>query len=205
MAETGFGIRMLEWDAKGGFRVNGKTVKLKGGCMHHDHGILGACSYDKAEYRRVKKLKELGYNAIRYSHNPAGKNFLDVCDALGMYVMDESFDQWKLPQSAYDYAQRFDQEWRKDVAALVSKDYNHPSVIMYCIGNEITDTGLPFGAGISKDITELFHQLDETRPTTIAINSMLSVLAARQAKRRHRRLKKTAEKIQKKKIWAVLK
>lgn len=194
MADDRFGIRMLAWDAKGGFRINGKTIKLKGGCIHHDHGILGACSYDKAEYRRVKKLKELGYNAIRYSHNPAGKNFLDVCDELGMYVMDETFDQWKLPQSPYDYAQCFEQEWRKDVTALVSKDYNHPGVIMYCVGNEITDTGLPVGAAISKDLNELFHQLDDTRPTTIAINSMLSVLAARQAERAALETEKSAGK-----------
>lgn len=184
MADTKFGVRTIAWDAKNGLMINGKTVKLRGGCIHHDHGMLGACSYDKAEYRRVKKLKELGYNAIRYSHNPAGKNFLEACDELGMYVMDETFDQWRLPQSANDYAQYFDSEWRKDVTALVSKDYNHPSVIMYCVGNEITDTGLAFGAAISKEINELFHRLDKTRPTTIAINSMLSVLAARQAERK---------------------
>lgn len=183
-AESRFGIRMITWGAEKGFQINGKTIKLKGGCIHHDHGLLGACSYDKAEYRRVKKLKELGYNAIRYSHNPAGKNFLDICDELGMYVLDETFDQWKIPQSPYDYAKHFDAEWKKDITALVSKDYNHPSVIMYCIGNEITDTGLPFGAAISKMLNETFHQLDTTRPTTIAINSMLSVLAARQAERK---------------------
>ena len=184
LADTKFGVRTIAWDAKNGLMINEETVKLRGGCIHHDHGILGACSYDKSEYRRAKKLKELGYNAIRYSHNPAGKNFLEACDELGMYVMDETFDQWRLPQSVNDYAQYFDREWKKDVMALVSKDYNHPSVIMYCIGNEITDTGLGFGAAISKEINELFHQLDKTRPTTIAINSMLSVLAARQAERK---------------------
>lgn len=183
-AEARFGIRMITWGAEKGFQINGRTIKLKGGCIHHDHGLLGACSYDKAEYRRVKKLKELGYNAIRYSHNPAGKNFLDICDELGMYVLDETFDQWKIPQSPHDYAKHFDAEWKKDVTALISKDYNHPSVIMYCIGNEITDTGLPFGASISKMLNETFHQLDTTRPTTIAINSMLSVLAAKQAERK---------------------
>ena len=176
-----FGIRILEWDAENGFRINGETVKLRGGCVHHDHGIIGAASYDRAERRRIEKLKEFGYNAIRYSHNPAGKNFLDICDELGMYVIDESFDQWKVPQSKHDYACFFDQEWEKDVRSLVAKDYNHPSVIMYCIGNEITDTGLPFGAMISKQLNALFHKLDPSRPTMIAINSMLSVLAAKQA------------------------
>lgn len=183
-AESRFGIRMVTWGAEKGLQINGNTVKLKGGCIHHDHGPLGACSYDKAEYRRVKKLKELGYNALRYSHNPAGKNFLDVCDQLGMYVLDETFDQWKISQSPHDYAKYFDAEWKKDVDALISKDYNHPCVIMYCIGNEITDTGLPFGAAISRMLNDVFHQADTTRPTTIAINSMLSVLAARQAERK---------------------
>ena len=177
-----FGIRTLRWDARKGFQVNGQTVKLRGGCVHHDHGILGAASWDKAEYRRAKKLKELGYNAIRYSHNPAGKNFLDICDELGLYVIDESFDQWRIPQSAYDYALHFDSEWQRDVESMVSKDYNHPCVIMYCVGNEITDTGLPFGGSICKAICARYKELDSSRPTMIAINSMLSTLAAMKAK-----------------------
>ena len=182
-----FGIRKLEWNARQGFMVNGNTVKLKGGCIHHDNGPLGACSYAKAEYRRVKKLKDMGYNAIRYSHNPSSRTFLEVCDELGMYVLEETFDQWKVPQSAYDYALYFDSEWEKDVEALIRKDYCHPSVIMYCVGNEITDTGLPHGAAICKAICEKVRSMDATRPTTIAINSMLSVLAAKMAE------KKTAE------------
>lgn len=184
VVENRFGLRMLSWSAKAGFQVNGKTVKLRGGCVHHDHGILGAASYDKAEYRRIQKLKDFGFNAIRYSHNPAGKNFLDACDELGMYVLDESFDQWKTPQSTYDYALHFDAEWEEDIEALVAKDYNHPCVIMYCIGNEITDTGLPYGAAIAKQLSDKFRVLDDTRPTTIAINSMLSVLADMQVKQR---------------------
>ena len=181
-AETSFGIRTLSWDTKNGFQVNGQTVKLRGGCVHHDHGILGACAYEKAEYRRVAKLKEMGFNAIRYSHNPAGKAFLNACDRLGMYVIDESFDQWKVPQTAHDYALHFDDEWQRDVASMVSKDYSHPCVIMYCVGNEITDTGLPFGAAICQGICAQFKALDDTRPTMIAINSMLSVLASMKAK-----------------------
>lgn len=181
-AESTFGIRTLHWDAESGFQVNGETVKLRGGCIHHDHGILGACAYEKAEYRRIKKLKDMGFNAIRYSHNPAGKSFLKVCDEIGMYVIDESFDQWKVPQSAHDYALHFDAQWRMDVASMVSKDYNHPCVIMYGVGNEITDTGLPFGGAICKGICAAFKALDDTRPTMIAINSMLSVLANMKAK-----------------------
>lgn len=180
-AECRFGIRKLDWDAQNGLRVNGKTVKLKGGCVHHDHGPLGARSFDKAEYRRLKTLKDLGYNAIRYSHNPTSRVFLDICDELGLYVLDETFDQWKLPQSTYDYAIYFDAEWKKDVEALVKKDYSHPSVIMYCVGNEITDTGLPHGALICGMICGFIKSMDDTRPTTIAINSMLSVLADKMA------------------------
>lgn len=183
-SEIRFGIRSLVWDAEKGFQVNGNTVKLKGGCIHHDHGSLGACSVYKAELRRVKKLKELGYNAIRYSHNPAGKLFLDICDEVGMYVLDETFDQWKLPQTTYDYAGYFDAEWKKDVEALVKKDYNHPSVIMYCVGNEITDTGLPHGALICQAIAGTFKSLDATRPTTIANNVLLSVMAKKMAEQK---------------------
>ncbi len=175
------GIRTLSWDSRKGLQVNGNTVKLRGGCIHHDHGPLGACYYDKAEYRRVKTLKNLGYNAIRYSHNPANREFLEICDQLGMYVLDETFDQWKLPQSDFDYAIHFDEEWQKDVRALVRKDFSHPSVIMYCIGNEITDTGLPHGALLAQAINGLFKALDPTRPTTIAVNPMLTVLARKMA------------------------
>ncbi len=182
--EIKFGIRTLAWDAEKGFQVNGKTVKLKGGCIHHDNGPLGACSYHKAEYRRVKKLKELGFNAIRYSHNPTGRVFLEICDELGMYVLEETFDQWKLPQSSHDYAQYFDAEWQKDVRAIVRKDYSHASVIMYCVGNEITDTGLPHGALICQAISGLFKELDESRPTTIANNVLLSVMAKKMAEKK---------------------
>ena len=175
------GIRTIAWDSKKGLQINGNTVKLKGACVHHDHGPLGACSYDKAEYRRAKKLKELGYNAIRYAHNPSSRILLDVCDEVGMYVLDETFDQWKLPQSDKDYAIYFDAEWQKDVKALIHKDYSHPSVIMYCIGNEITDTGLPHGPIIAKMINDVFKAEDPTRPTTIAINPMLTVLARKMA------------------------
>lgn len=183
-AEIRFGIRTISWDAENGFQVNGHTVKLKGGCIHHDNGPLGACSYYKAEYRRVRKLKELGYNAIRYSHNPTGRVFLDVCDELGMYVLDETFDQWRIPQSTYDYAMYFEKEWKKDVQALVRKDYSHPSVIMYCVGNEITDTGLPHGAVICKMISSYFKELDQGRPVTIANNTLLSVLAKKKAEQK---------------------
>lgn len=138
MAEQRFGIRVLVWNGQEGLLVNGTSVKLKGGCVHHDHGLLGAAAYEKAELRRVAKLKEMGYNALRCAHNPAGKALLRACDMLGMYVIDEAFDQWQVPQTECDYAKVFDREWRGDIASMVEKDYNHPCVIAYCVGNEIT-------------------------------------------------------------------
>ena len=180
-SEIKTGLRTIAWSAEKGLQINGETVKLRGGCVHHDHGPLGARSFDKAELRRIRKLKELGYNAIRYSHNPTSRTLLEICDREGMYVLEETFDQWKLPQSDYDYAIHFEKEWKKDVTALIRKDFNHPSVIMYCLGNEITDTGLPHGAFICKMLNDQFKTEDPTRPTTIAINPMLSVLASKMA------------------------
>ncbi len=183
-SEIKTGLRTIEWSAEKGLQINGETVKLRGGCVHHDHGPLGARSFDKAELRRIRKLKELGYNAIRYSHNPTSRILLEICDREGMYVLEETFDQWKLPQSDYDYAIHFEKEWKKDVTALIRKDFNHPSVIMYCLGNEITDTGLPHGAFICKMLNDQFKTEDPTRPTTIAINPMLSVLASKMAEQK---------------------
>lgn len=176
-AQIRTGFRMISWNGGEGLLINGKSVKLRGGCIHHDHGILGAASNDESEYRRVKRLKEFGYNAIRYSHNPAGKNFLRACDELGMYVIDEAFDQWKVPQTAHDYSTVFDQEWQGDIRALTRKDYSHPCVIMYGIGNEITDTGLSFGGQIAAAIHGFIKSLDDSRPTMIAFNSMLCMIA----------------------------
>lgn len=176
-AEVSFGIRTLEWSSEKGLLVNGEMVKLRGGCIHHDNGVLGACTFDKAEYRKIKKLKEFGFNAIRFSHYPAGKSLLDACDQLGMYVLDESFDQWRVTKTKYDYSTCFDEECEKDIAALAWKDYNHPSVIMYCIGNEITDTGRSYGAEIAKKLCRVLKEIDGTRPVTIANNAPMSIIA----------------------------
>lgn len=173
-----FGIRIIKWNVEDGLQVNGVNVKLRGGCIHHDNGILGACSFEKAEERRIQKLKEFGFNAIRESHYPASKNLLMACDRLGMYVLEESFDQWCIPNTKYDYSTCFDQEWNKDLTALVEKDYNHPSVIMYCIGNEITDTGRSYGAEIAKKLYDTVKQMDNTRPVTIATNVYLSLMGS---------------------------
>ncbi|WP_270249882.1 glycoside hydrolase family 2 TIM barrel-domain containing protein [Ruthenibacterium lactatiformans] len=172
-----FGIRTLAWSAKKGLEINGRTVKLKGGCIHHDNGILGACTYKDAEKRKVRKLKEFGFNAIRFSHYPAGKDLLDACDEVGIYVMDESFDQWRAQKTKYDYSHRFDAECEKDIAALADKDFNHPCVILYSIGNEIPDTGREFAPGIARRLTAILKEHDGTRPVTIGNNAPMSMVA----------------------------
>ena len=172
------GLRTLTWDAGHGIRINGKETKLRGGCIHHDNGTLGACSYYEAELRRVKKLKELGFNAIRYSHNPAGQAFLDACDEAGMYVIVEAFDTWKGKMLDYDYGIYFEQEWKKDLKDMILTARNHPSVIMYCIGNEISDTGQPEGAQLNQELYEFCHAMDPTRPTMHAFNPVVSNMGA---------------------------
>lgn len=127
-AEIHFGIRTLSWDAKTGFMVNGKETKLRGCCIHSDNGILGACSFADAEERKVRILKEAGYNAIRSSHNPCSGELLDACDKYGMYVIDELYDGWYIPKTYHDSARDFEQTWEQDARAMVRKDLNHPSV-----------------------------------------------------------------------------
>lgn len=170
------GIRLLDWNAEKGMVVNGKSVKLRGGCIHHDNGILGACAPYAAEYRKAKILKNTGFNAIRSAHNPISKEMLAACDELGIYVMDEAFDQWQFPKLDYDYALYFDREWEKDCLAMILKDRNHPSVIMYSIGNEIGDTGKASGQEISHRLSRFFHKHDATRPTTNGINPTVSAM-----------------------------
>ena len=181
-AEVLTGIRSLSWSAKTGLLINGKETKLRGGCIHHTNGILGAVSTRSMEYQKVKKLKEAGFNAIRSAHNPAAKGLLEACDALGMYVMDEAFDQWQLKKVDYDYSVYFDQEWKKDLGAMVKKDMSHPSVILYSIGNEIGDTGKPEGAVLSKQLSDLCRALDPTRPTINCINPVVSNMGGSRSK-----------------------
>ena len=171
-----FGIRTLTWDALYGMKVNDKSIKLQGGCVHHDYGILGACEFERAAYRRIRIMKEAGFNAIRSAHNPMSKVLLRACDELGMYVMDEAFDSWRDNSGMYGYALDFEEEWRKDLEKMVIKDRNHPSVIMYSIGNEISDTARPDGAQLAGEMTELCHQLDSTRPVTVCPNIMMNLL-----------------------------
>lgn len=172
------GIRILKWNSMKGLQVNEKSIKLRGGCIHHDNGPLGACNFAKAELRKASILKKAGYNAVRYSHNPASKAFLDACDQVGIYVMDESFDQWKAKKSDYDYGMYFEQEWEKDITSMVLKDINHPSVIMYSIGNEIADTGNKEGVEISRQLASLCKKLDSSRPIINAINPVVSIIGS---------------------------
>lgn len=172
-----FGIRKIEYSPEG-LKVNGKNVLLRGGCIHHDNGILGARSYDVSEWRRIKQLKAWGFNAIRSAHNPAGRAVLEACDALGVYVMDETWDMWNVSKNPHDYGQRFMDNYETDIASIVAKDYNHPSVIMYSIGNEVTEPATPEGMEIAADIRKRFHELDRTRPITAGINLTLLLMSA---------------------------
>ncbi len=146
-----FGIRRLQLDPERGLRVNGRTVKLRGACIHHDNGPLGSAAIRRAEQRRVEILKEAGFNAIRSAHNPLSTAMLDACDRLGMFVMDETFDMWTRSKTADDYSLRFGDWWERDVDALVRKDFNHPSVVLYSIGNEVAETGTGIGAVGTQD------------------------------------------------------
>lgn len=169
-----FGIRTLAVDAKRGFRVNGKTVNLRGGCIHHDSGLLGAATYEDAQYRQILKMKEAGFNAIRMSHHPMAPAMLRACDEVGMYVMDETFDMWNRLKSNYDYGLYFQEWWEKDVTAMVRKDYNHPSVILYSVGNEIPEIGTDKGAQTCQELSDKIRSLDDTRYTLASINGVFA-------------------------------
>lgn len=174
-----FGIRKIEWSAKTGLLINGAETLLRGGCIHHDNGVLGACAFADAEERRVRIMKKAGYNAIRSAHNPCSRTLLDACDRLGMYVMDEAFDGWYTPKTHHDYSRNFEKEHVSDLEAMVKRDRNHPSVIMYSIGNEVTETAEARGIKLTGEMTERIHQLDCTRPVTCGINAMLNLLSAK--------------------------
>jgi beta-galactosidase len=167
-----FGIRTISFDVQNGFMLNGKTVKLKGGCFHNDNGPLGSKAYDRAEERKVELLKASGFNAIRCSHNPPSPAFLDACDRLGMLVMDEAFDCWHEGKNAYDYHLFFDKWWQKDVESMVLRDRNHPSIIMWSIGNEIPDKSTPEGLKTEKILVDYIRKLDSTRAITSAVNDL---------------------------------
>lgn len=171
-----FGIRILRWDAKHGITINGRHVILKGACIHHDNGVLGACAFPEAEERKIRILKENGYNAIRSAHNPCSKALLEACDRLGMLVMDEYTDMWYIHKNEYDYAGYMQDWWKQDLKDMVDKDYNHPSVIMYSTGNEVAETGQKKGIELTGQMTRYLHSLDAGRPVSCGINIFFNFL-----------------------------
>ena len=170
--DTTFGIRWATFSATNGFELNGKPMKLKGGCFHHDHGPLGARSYDRAEERRVELLKASGFNAIRCSHNPPAPAFLDAADRLGMLVIDEAFDMWRDPKNPHDYHLFFDEWWQRDLDSMISRDRNHPSVIAWSIGNEIPGMDSARVAETAKTLAAFVRKADPTRPVLAAVNGL---------------------------------
>ncbi|KAB2638259.1 MAG: glycoside hydrolase family 2 protein [Verrucomicrobia bacterium] len=167
-----FGIRSITFDSKDGFKLNGESMKLKGSCMHHDNGPLGAAAYDDAEFRRVRLTKAAGFNAIRCAHNPPSEAFLNACDQLGVLVMDEAFDCWKGGKNSDDYGRYFTEWWQRDVDSMLLRDRNHPSVIMWSIGNEIPGNDSAPVAAIAHMLAERVRQLDPTRPVTSGIQGV---------------------------------
>lgn len=172
--QTKFGIRNISLDPFNGLQVNGKEVKLRGTCLHHDNGIIGAVSLKDAEKRKLQQLKDAGFNSIRSSHNQMSELSLSICDELGLLVIDELTDAWNQGKNINDYSNYFNKFWKDDVKKMVDKDYNHPSVIMYSTGNEIKEAGTPKGAKLNRDITNLFHNLDSSRFVTNGINGILA-------------------------------
>ena len=172
-----FGIRTISVDSVRGLRINGKTVKLKGGCVHHDNGLLGAVSLYESEERRVKKLKEVGFNAIRTAHNPPSKALVEACDRIGMYIFDEAFDMWGIAKRGGDYSLYFENDWEKDLISFVKRDRIHPSVIMWSTGNEIPERGgLNNGYSLQTKLANTIHRLDPTRPVSNGICTLWSGL-----------------------------
>lgn len=172
-----FGVKTITAGVKHGLRINGKTVKLKGGCIHHDNGMLGAVSLYDAEYRKISTLKKIGFNAVRTTHNPPSAALMEVCDRLGMYVYDEAFDAWGIMKRPGDYNQFFDADWKKDLTLFMKRDRNHPSVIIWSTGNEISERGgLNNGYTLATRIAEAARTLDPSRPISNAICSYWSGL-----------------------------
>ena len=167
-----FGIRTIEARPGKGLYLNGESIKLFGGCMHHDNGFLGAKAIDRAEERRVELMKKFGFNAIRCSHNPPSTAFLDACDRLGVMVVDETFDMWERAKNDRDYHLYFAACGKDDTAAMVRRDRNHPSVIMWSIGNEINERAEALGYRIGRELADVVREHDPSRPVTHALCHM---------------------------------
>ncbi len=177
-ASTLFGVREITVDAKNGFRLNGRGIKLKGGCVHADNGILGAASFYDSEYRKVRLHKENGFNALRFAHNPVSSEMLEACDRLGMLVFDEAFDTWNMPKNFYDFSQFFEKEGLLELEAFVKRDRNHPCVAIWSVGNELPEQGgLSDGYRTSAALANKVRQLDATRPVAGALCSFFNGLS----------------------------
>ena len=172
-----FGIRSLRWGREG-LLLNGSRVILRGACIHHDNGVLGAACWPDAVERKVRLLKQTGYNAIRSAHNPCSKALLEACDRLGMLVMDEYIDHWYIHKTQYDYVEYFPQWWKQDLQDMVDKDYNHPCVIAYSTGNEVSETGQKKGIALTKEMTDWLHELDASRPVSCGVNIFFNFLSS---------------------------
>ena len=172
------GLRTLTLDAEQGLRINGVVIKQKGTCIHHDNGVIGAATFADAEERRARQMKEAGFNAVRSAHHPMSPEMLRACDKYGLVVMDELSDVWYEHKNRNDFATYFDLLWEQEIERIVAKDYNHPCVILYSTGNEILDLGREIGGRMNRKLCNKFHELDNTRFTTTAINGMLNAMTS---------------------------
>lgn len=172
-----FGVRKVEWGTDG-FLLNGKRYIIQGACIHHDNGLLGAVCDPDAVARKVRLLKENGYNAIRSAHNPCSKVLLTECDRQGMLVMDEYIDHWYIHKTEHDYVDYFNDWWHQDLTDMVEKDYNHPCVVLYSTGNEVSETAQKRGIALTKEMTAFLHGLDDSRPVTCGVNIFFNFLSS---------------------------
>ena len=172
-----FGVRKVEWGTDG-FLLNGKRYIIQGACIHHDNGLLGAVCDPDAVARKVRLLKENGYNAIRSAHNPCSKALLTECDRQGMLVMDEYIDHWYIHKTEHDYVDYFNDWWHQDLTDMVEKDYNHPCVVLYSTGNEVSETAQKRGIALTKEMTDFLHALDDSRPVTCGVNIFFNFLSS---------------------------
>ena len=169
--KTTFGFRTIRFDKDKGFFLNGKYTKFKGVCLHHDLGPIGTAVNYRATERQLVMMKEMGVNAIRTSHNPPSLELLKICDSIGLMVQVESFDEWKNGKNTNGYGEFFDEWAEKDLTAMIKRDRNHPSVVMWSIGNEIREQGMPEGAAMARFLTKISHDLDPTRPVSAGFNN----------------------------------
>lgn len=192
-AETGFGVRTVSADSTAGLLVNGKSIKLKGGCNHHDNGLLGAVSLYDAEVRKLELMKKAGYNAVRLSHNPPSRQMLEAADTVGMYVLDEAFDAWGFSKQPGDYSQFFASDWKRDMKAFITRDRNHPSILLWSTGNEVEERGgLGDGYQNAEELAAYVRTLDDTRLVTCAVCSLWSGTRDRDSKKNLLKLAQSA-------------